>query len=326
MTRLAIELGLGALLALWISDATSINFWVVAAGVIGLYFLIVRGWRPTLGAIAPRVGGNIGNLPVNVVIWLGIMLLGTTLIAFSNVEAFVEIMKIGPRPWLWPGGMLLKFLLWVCLAFIAGSAATPNASPRPWARLIFGLGFLVIFTIAYEPRSAEAIRPKPANGPAMPLPGETQAWADYDKAKAENGRIPTYFCITWQDMWGPRWPCAGNTTIGATVKGAISSVLPARTASAATVAPTPVEFPTFGEGHATKTAPIKTWLDPKRTFTRPSGPARYVFAEDSSLFFDDVEGAKIDRTENRKIWQDMPEGKYLVEPLDGGDIFFRWYQ
>lgn len=86
-----------------------------------------------------------------------------------------------------------------------------------------------------------------------------------------------------------------------------------------------VEFPFSGEGHATKEAGIKAYLDPRRTFTRPSGPARYVFANDPVLFFDDTEGHKVDRTKNRKAWQEMPEGNYIVYPLDRNRIWFKWW-
>jgi len=98
----------------------------------------------------------------------------------------------------------------------------------------------------------------------------------------------------------------------------------------ATVSPTPPPAPTFptsGEGHANKEVGLKAYLDPQRTFTRPSGRARYVFAEDPSLYYDDLAGASINRdAKRRRIWWDMPEGKYIVYPLEADDIFFRWWQ
>src|SRR3989344_2882722 len=60
--------------------------------------------------------------------------------------------------------------------------------------------------------------------------------------------------------------------------------------AAAQILPPVLEFPTSGEGHATKEVGLKAYLDPRRTFTRPSGPARYVFAKDTHLSFDDMEG------------------------------------
>jgi hypothetical protein len=87
------------------------------------------------------------------------------------------------------------------------------------------------------------------------------------------------------------------------------------------------EYPTSGEGHATKEAGIKAWLDPMKTYVRPSRPARYVFVEDTTLFFDDTSGAVVDTTAHHKEWLQMPAGKYLVYPIkDDDNIFFRWWQ
>ena len=94
----------------------------------------------------------------------------------------------------------------------------------------------------------------------------------------------------------------------------------------ATTASVVMEFPISGEGHARRGVGLKAYLDPQRSFTRPSGPAKYVFAEDTSLFFDDTEGAKVDLTAHRKEWQQMPAGKYVIYPLDRDDIFFKWWQ
>jgi len=86
-----------------------------------------------------------------------------------------------------------------------------------------------------------------------------------------------------------------------------------------------MEYPTSGSGRATKEVGLKAYLDPLRVHTLPSGPARYVFAEDRSVFFDDMAGAKIDETESRKIWWKMPAGKYIVYPLVVDEIIFKWW-
>jgi hypothetical protein len=88
------------------------------------------------------------------------------------------------------------------------------------------------------------------------------------------------------------------------------------------------EYPSSGEGHATKETPVKAWLDPMKTHYRPSRPARYVFVEDTELFWDDTEGAKVESnsTEHHKVWLNMPAGKYLVYPLGVDRIYFRWWQ
>lgn len=85
-----------------------------------------------------------------------------------------------------------------------------------------------------------------------------------------------------------------------------------------------VEFPISGEGHATKQVGLKAWLDPTRTYTRPSRAVRYVFVEDTEVFFDDI-GPGIN-SNNNKEWLNMPAGKYIVYPLKGDRIYFRWWQ
>jgi|GEM_PF-5503928 len=91
--------------------------------------------------------------------------------------------------------------------------------------------------------------------------------------------------------------------------------------------PAPPEYPRTGEGQATRAMPIKAWLDPLKTRTRPSRPARYVFALDTVLVFDDSAGAFVDKSERRKVWWGMPAGRYLVIPLHAKDqeMYFRWY-
>jgi hypothetical protein len=87
-----------------------------------------------------------------------------------------------------------------------------------------------------------------------------------------------------------------------------------------------LDFPAKGEGHATKKVGLRAWLNPMKTHTRPSREVRYVFAEDTTIFFDDTAGA--DETKyhliERKWWR-MPAGKYIVYPLRSDDVFFRWW-
>lgn len=98
------------------------------------------------------------------------------------------------------------------------------------------------------------------------------------------------------------------------------------TATAPATPPVVVEYPISGEGHATQDTPMKAYLDPKRTFTRPSGPARYIFVEDKSLYWDDLAGHRASTPAQQKEWEEMPAGRYDVYPLVAEDIFFRWYQ
>lgn len=97
-------------------------------------------------------------------------------------------------------------------------------------------------------------------------------------------------------------------------------------AYALTHPPLPPEFPTSGEGHATKQVGLKVWLDPMKTYVRASKPARYVFVEDPDLFFDNTENARVQNTEHYKKWLDMPPGKYLVYPIKEDRLYFRWWQ
>jgi hypothetical protein len=41
------------------------------------------------------------------------------------------------------------------------------------------------------------------------------------------------------------------------------------------------------------------------------------------VFFDDKEGPV---NTNHKDWKNMPSGKYLVYPLKGDRVYFRWWQ
>lgn len=90
----------------------------------------------------------------------------------------------------------------------------------------------------------------------------------------------------------------------------------------------PPEYPTSGSGHTTQATPIKAWLDPMKTFLRPSRAARYVFVEDPEMVFDETytEGLESNSTPHRKQWLAMPAGKYLVYPLGADKIYFRWWQ
>lgn len=92
------------------------------------------------------------------------------------------------------------------------------------------------------------------------------------------------------------------------------------------------EYPTSGSGIATKAMPLKAWLDPPKMYVRPTKTvngitiprsARYVFASDPSIYFDDV-GPGLNN--NHTAWANMPAGFYLVYPLKDYAIDFRWWQ
>lgn len=88
------------------------------------------------------------------------------------------------------------------------------------------------------------------------------------------------------------------------------------------------EYPIEGEGYATKTAKLKCWLDPYKSHTQPSGPARYRSVEDPSRFWDDTAGKEMESKSSAHYqdWLRMPVGRYTVEPLGDEPISFSWWQ
>lgn len=82
------------------------------------------------------------------------------------------------------------------------------------------------------------------------------------------------------------------------------------------------EYPRNGAGYATnKVTAIKAWLDPRKTFVRPSQPARYEVEGHPTMYVDDF----LDRRNDKKWWT-MPKGRYLIFPLGEEEIYVRWWQ
>ena len=95
-----------------------------------------------------------------------------------------------------------------------------------------------------------------------------------------------------------------------------------------TPAPTRLlDFPKAGEGPAKRGVGLKAYINPQKTYTRPSGPAKYVLATNPDVFFNDTAGENLDH-QNNKQWWSMPAGEYFVYPLKEGveEIYFRWWQ
>ncbi|OGI67856.1 hypothetical protein A2738_03175 [Candidatus Nomurabacteria bacterium RIFCSPHIGHO2_01_FULL_42_15] len=91
-------------------------------------------------------------------------------------------------------------------------------------------------------------------------------------------------------------------------------------------APIVVEYPTSGAGIATK-AGLKAYLDPEKTSLRAKKQTRYVFVEDTSIYFDNNSGPdQKSRDEKQKEWENMPPGRYTVYPLGEEKVYFRWWQ
>ena len=335
MIGLGMKLGLAALVTYWISSAFGWNFWTVAiilgVLVVGHHLSRHFGWLGMTPATRTAGGGISGGMMRFVVGFSTltfVMMVGTKLIGVSNNYAFSYFLGLGPRPWLYPAGVTTDLLIWVALFFlsmvIGALAAYQRLKP---ALMIFGLTLVFLFTAREMPRTAEVVRPKPMNGPATPLLGESQAWADTDQKVAERGVIPTAALTTYRYLFGGTLgEVAGRTG------GAIRSVLPSRStaprpaSTAASVSPAPPpEYPTKGEGHATMSAPLKAFITPGQTSVTPSRAAKYCFAEDLSVCYEDRSGHKMEKDPERiREWKEMPPGKYLVSPLEADDIFFQW--
>jgi hypothetical protein len=197
LIALALEVGLGALIVYWISDANSWNFWLVAVVVGGVY-LALRVWGRGLFHAHSSVGGSgvggsghhllegMSHPAASFIVWLGVMMVGTYVTGVANIAAFAELYSQGWRFWLW-SSFTLEFLMWVSLAFIAAGIASPS-SGRKWPKYIFGPTFVVIFVITHMPWTTMAIRPRPETPitvtPGAPLP---TGWEDTDAAVAERG-------------------------------------------------------------------------------------------------------------------------------------------
>ena len=77
------------------------------------------------------------------------------------------------------------------------------------------------------------------------------------------------------------------------------------------VVPAPPEDPEYarsGEGYATKAIGLKVWLDPRKSYTRPSGPARYVVENHPTMYFDDSAPG----VQSNQKWWGMPAGRYIM--------------
>jgi hypothetical protein len=88
----------------------------------------------------------------------------------------------------------------------------------------------------------------------------------------------------------------------------------------------PSEFPVTGNGIAEKGFGLKCWLDPMKSYTRPSGPARYQSAENPAKFWDDTSGKEVESQSSThyQAWLRMPAGRYVVYPLGDEPIIFFW--
>jgi hypothetical protein len=91
------------------------------------------------------------------------------------------------------------------------------------------------------------------------------------------------------------------------------------------VPPPPAEYPKTGEMTIYADEQAKAWIDPKKTYLRPTGPATYTFTKDQSIvFYDTASNMKLNVNSDK--WQKWyPAGEYLVTPYQRDSIYFRWW-
>jgi len=347
-----LQIAIGAFVAWGISSYMDWDFFLTAAVVAVVWLWFTHRTPAAAGGGAAPAGGGFLNWLTNTVtrifgsvehfvgtalVFLALMLIVGKISGVSPYWVIQRFIRMG-LPWNWGADTGLPVLVFVCEAFLAaGIAYTAVHGNWKLAGLIFGVSGIMFFVMMSMPETFKAVRPIPAGGPAKPIPGRNQTWADGDQSVAERGAIPVITDTAvrvgfgkpdpnhgvvgggvkrfWVWAFGPPAPRAPRTT---------SSSAPAPRAVVPTAPPEDPEYPRSGEGYTTKEVGLKCWLDPRHTYTRPSGPARYVVANHPSMFFDDVEGTKV---QVNTTWQGMPAGKYIVYPISRDDeIFFRWWQ
>jgi hypothetical protein len=87
-----------------------------------------------------------------------------------------------------------------------------------------------------------------------------------------------------------------------------------------------IEFPTSGEGYATMDKPIKAYIDPHKTHTRPVGCVRYTFFDNPSIWI--IERGPVEGNSGIDVnkFLSMPAGRYVVTPEGTENAFLRWWQ
>ncbi|MDR3519578.1 MAG: hypothetical protein P4L63_01665 [Candidatus Pacebacteria bacterium] len=92
--------------------------------------------------------------------------------------------------------------------------------------------------------------------------------------------------------------------------------------------PRPVpEFPVSGQGVATQDKPLKAWLDPTRTYLRPSSQVCYESLDKTiSTLCDTATNGEFSQ-EFAREWRKKPAGAYIVRPFKADQtVSFAWYQ
>lgn len=85
-------------------------------------------------------------------------------------------------------------------------------------------------------------------------------------------------------------------------------------------------YPSSGEGYASVNQPIKAYLNPQRSHTRPQGVVRYEFENDPSVWIIEYGPAEGNKGIDQYKWWSMPKGNYIITPVNPEEtIYFYWY-
>jgi len=279
------------LLSWFLNEAWEIPFFTtfLAIGIIFVMDVVERNIGEEGIKRVQTFAGWAFKIALGLVIFLALRLLMGKAIGLYPVDTYEVTRGSAGITGVLVGRDISKVILWeIMFAFVAGGLVTQGK--RKLVGMIFVISFMVLTL-------------------QVAFPKYTATWANRDEISStlkKNGVLGALWKGTWVSLFGESVPEPPKVT-------------PAPTQQKKPI----VEFPISGEGHATKEVGLKAWLDPEKTYTRPSRPARYVFVEDTDVFFDDKEGPV---NTNHKDWKNMPSGKYLVYPLKGDRVYFRWWQ
>ncbi len=232
----------------------------------------------------------VGRMTMGIVVFLALRFLMGKAIRLYPINTCEEINGAGGLFGILLGQDISKVILWeLMFAFVAGYLAWTK-SKRWVVGSVFAISLLILTL-------------------QLGFPSYAKTWPDREAVSAT---------LVTNGVVGTTWKASKEFLFG-------KEDAPPPHQKTSVPAPTKLvaEFPITGEGHATKEIGLKAWLDPEKTYLRPSRPARYVFVEDTDVFFDDKEGPV---NTNHKDWKNMPSGKYLVYPLKGDKVYFRWWQ
>jgi len=241
---------------------------------------------------ALKLTKSAGNMLMGVVIFLALRFLAAKALGLYPASTYDQIDSSGGFRWILPGYDISSVILWeVMFAFVAGglSVAWVKGQHRKIVVGIFAVSLLILSL-------------------QLAFPKYTATWASKDQTSRN---------LTEHGVVGASVKAVCTLLFGQSAKQ--NDNPPPKGAGEVNHSALP-EFPQTGDGVATKAEPIKAWLDPNRTHTRPSGPARYVLVGHPSVFNEEI------GTKNTAAWRVMPAGEYLVYPIGTDEVYFHWWQ